>query len=220
VRHPSRAGIVTKKKSTHASEQHRPDVALQRAFFAVGQRALTPDELVVIDESGFHTSMARTHGRAPRGQRVVTDAPVNHGPNVTVLGALSVDGVLASMAVEGATTTEVFTTFIEKVVAPKLRPGTVVVLDNLSAHKAPAVQAAIEARQARLRSLSASVFAGLFADRTVLVKSQNASTPTRRTNTGSADRRTGRCTRESTGNRRTQRVRSLWVCSHVIGDLL
>lgn len=94
--------------------------------------------------------MARTHGRAPRGQRVVADAPVNHGPNVTVLGALSVDGVLASMAVEGATTTEVFTTFIEKVVAPKLRPGNVVVLDNLSAHKAPAVQAAIEARQAHL----------------------------------------------------------------------
>lgn len=106
--------------------------------------------MVVIDEAGFNTSMTRTHGRAPRGQRVIADTPVNHGPNVTVLGAMSVDGVLASLAVEGATTTEVFGAFIEKVVAPRLRPGNVVVLDNLSAHKAPAVQAAIEARQAHL----------------------------------------------------------------------
>lgn len=81
---------------------------------------------------------------------MIADAPVNHGPNVTVLGAISVEGVLGALAVEGATTTEVFRTFIEKVVAPRLRPGNVVVLDNLGAHKAPAVQTAIEARGAHL----------------------------------------------------------------------
>ena len=81
---------------------------------------------------------------------MVGDVPVNHGRNVTVLGALSVEGVIGSLAVEGSTTTEVFGAFIEQIVAPRLRPGQIVVLDNLSAHKAPAVQAAIEACGAHL----------------------------------------------------------------------
>lgn len=94
--------------------------------------------------------MTRMYGRAPRGQRVVADVPVNHGPNVTVLGAITVEGVLGSLAVQGSTTTEVFGAFIDQVVVPRLRRGHVVVLDNLSAHKAPAVQAAVEACGARL----------------------------------------------------------------------
>lgn len=98
----------------------------------------------MIDESGFNLAMARTHGRAPSGERVVADAPFNPGKNMTVIGAVTIDGVLGSLMFPGSTDGPAFETFVEKVLVPKLRPGQLVVWDRLGAHRMKSVQRLIE----------------------------------------------------------------------------
>jgi transposase len=94
--------------------------------------------------------MTRLYGRAPRGQRVFGSVPQNWGRNITMLAALSVTGVHAAMTVEGATDTDVFCAYVSEVLSPTLERGDIVVMDNLSAHKAHRVRELIEARGARL----------------------------------------------------------------------
>jgi transposase len=94
--------------------------------------------------------MTRRYGRAPKGARVIDAVPQNHGPNVTMLGALGLHGIDAVMTGEGATDTEVFLTYLEHVLAPTLRPGDIVVMDNLRAHKVDGVRPIIEGRGAHL----------------------------------------------------------------------
>jgi transposase len=106
--------------------------------------------LKFIDESGVNISMTRLYGRAPRGHRVVGSIPKNWGHNVTLLAALSTTGVEATMTIEGATDTDVFCAYVSDVLAPTLRTGDIVVMDNLSAHKTQRVRELIEARGARL----------------------------------------------------------------------
>jgi transposase len=103
-----------------------------------------------IDESGVNISMTRLYGRAPKGQRVVGSVPQNWGRNITLLAALSVAGVDAAMIVEGATDTDVFCAYVSQVLSPTLSTGDIVVMDNLSAHKAQKVRELIEERGARL----------------------------------------------------------------------
>ena len=94
------------------------------------------------------TDMSRTYARAPRGQRARGAAPAGRWRRLTVLGALAGDGVAAAMSIERATDTAVFTAFLDHVLIPALRgakPGAVVIMDNLSPHKAPAVRARLEA---------------------------------------------------------------------------
>ena len=111
---------------------------------------LAPRRLKFIDESGVNLAMTRRYGRAPKGARVIDAVPQNYGPNVTMLGAVSLYGIDAVMTVEGATDTEVFMAYLEHVLAPTLQPGDIVVMDNLRAHKVDGVQQAIEGRGARL----------------------------------------------------------------------
>lgn len=94
--------------------------------------------------------MTRLDGRAPKGQRVIGSVPQNWGRNITLLAALSVAGVGATMTIEGATDTDVFCAYVSEVLAPTLSTGDIVVMDNLSAHKAQKVRELIEARGARL----------------------------------------------------------------------
>lgn len=94
--------------------------------------------------------MTRAHARAPIGERVVGRVPRCRGVVTTILGAISLAGVVALMTIEGATTGEVFTAFVREVLAPTLRKGQVVVLDNLAAHKVKAAREAIEARGASI----------------------------------------------------------------------
>ena len=101
-----------------------------------------------IDEAGVTTAVVRTHARAPRGQRAYGTAPAGRWRRLTVLGALGADGVAAAMTVEAATDTAVFLAFLDQVLIPELaraKPGAVVVMDNLSPHKAPAVRQRLEA---------------------------------------------------------------------------
>lgn len=97
--------------------------------------------------------MTRRSGRAPKGQRVHDATPQGHWRTLTLIGALGLAGVQAAMTVEGACDGDVFRTFVEQVLAPRLGPGQVVVMDNLSVHKVPGIRAPIEARGAQLAFL-------------------------------------------------------------------
>jgi transposase len=116
---------------------------------------LDANDCVFVDETGVNIAMARQYGRAPKGARVHTSAPVNTGNNVTVLGALSRDGILAAMTIEGSTDTQVFLTFVQTMLVPTLRSGQIVIMDNLSSHKVNGVKEAIEAVGATLDYLPA-----------------------------------------------------------------
>ena len=103
-----------------------------------------------IDESGFNIAMTPLYGRAPRGERALGSVPQNYGKNLTLIGALSADGLQALMTVDGATDGEVFRAYVEQVLCPTLAAGDVVVMDNLGAHKVRGIREAIEATGATI----------------------------------------------------------------------
>ncbi len=105
-----------------------------------------------VDETGTNTAMARRYGRAPRGERV--DGPVlqGHWKVLTLTAAIRVGGCLAF---DGATNAVTFEAYVEHVLVPTLRPGDIVVMDNLAAHKGPEVERLIKAAGAELRYLPA-----------------------------------------------------------------
>lgn len=109
-----------------------------------------PADLLYLDESGFQTNMTRTHARCPRGQRAVDTVPRNRGKNLTLLCALTLAGPTAPLVVEGGVNGHVFVTYVRTVLVPVLRPGQVVVLDNLGAHLRPKVRELVEASGALL----------------------------------------------------------------------
>ena len=92
-------------------------------------------KLVFLDESGAKTNMTRLRGRAKGGQRVIDDAPCGHWCTTTMISSIRYDASTACMAIDGATTGEVFRAYVQHVLLPTLEPGNIVVMDNLSAHK-------------------------------------------------------------------------------------
>jgi transposase len=97
-------------------------------------------DLIFIDEAGVNLAMARHYARSPQGTRAYAMKPCNKGHNVTLLGALALDGVVATMMIEGGTNADVFITYLQECLLPHLRPGHVVIMDNLKAHKTDDVQ--------------------------------------------------------------------------------
>jgi transposase len=131
---------------THAEGQRRPDVAAKRERWRDEvMPALDPARLVFLDETAAKTNMARTHGYAPKGQRLEGHAPYRRWQTTTFLGAMGRDGFLAPMVVDGAMTSELFLAYVQRVLIPELAPGCVVVMDNLSCHTQAAVREALEA---------------------------------------------------------------------------
>lgn len=128
------------RKHLIASEQD-PE---QRADWRAALAGVSADRLVFVDESGATIMLTPPYGRAPRGQRCVGTVPRNWGLRTTLLAAMTVDGITASFLIDGATDRQVFETYVERVLVPTLRPGQVVVWDNLSAHKSVRARAAIE----------------------------------------------------------------------------
>jgi transposase len=106
--------------------------------------------LIFLDESGVTTQMTRGYARASGGRRVHEATPGGHWKILTILSALSLGGLLATMTIEEATDGDIFLAYIEQVLGPKLRPGDVVVMDNLSAHKVAGVEELIQAAGAEL----------------------------------------------------------------------
>lgn len=123
---------------------------LVRRLFADVAASLPAERVIVIDETSTHRDMHPRYARAPKGQRAHASAARNYGSNVSVIASLSLAGMGPALALEGAVNTSVFLTFIRELLVPTLRPGDIVLLDNLSIHKADAVQQAIEAVGARL----------------------------------------------------------------------
>jgi transposase len=137
-----------------ASEQSRPDVAARRQQWrGEVMPGLDPGRLVFLDETAAKTNMARTHGYAPRGQRLEGQAPYRRWQTATFLGALRGSGFVAPLVVDGAMTSELFLAYVERVLVPALRPGDVVVMDNLSCHTQRAVRAALEGAGCRVEYL-------------------------------------------------------------------
>jgi transposase len=102
------------------------------------------NQLVFLDEFGATTTMQRTHGRAAPGERVVTKVPHGHWKMISTIAAMSVDGIVASGSFDGATDTELFVIFVREALLPMLKPGQVVVMDNLPAHKSPQIDQLVE----------------------------------------------------------------------------
>jgi transposase len=144
--------ITRKQKTLRAQERDAPRVKRQRKAFKKKMAGVGIDHLVFVDETGATTAMTRTHGRAPAGQRVQAAAP-GVWQNVTLLAGLRTSGVVAPLAVTGATDGAVFQTYVQEVLAPQLQPGDVVVWDNLQPHKSPVVVAAVAAAGARVEPL-------------------------------------------------------------------
>jgi transposase len=116
-----------------------------------GQDDLDPTMLVFIDETGASTKMTRLRGRAPRGKRLRASVPHGHWKTTTFVGGLRLSGMTAPMVLDGPMNAGWFLAYIEQILVPTLKPGETVVMDNLSAHKTPAVRTAIEGAGANLR---------------------------------------------------------------------
>ncbi len=121
-----------------------------RRKFLIAQPTMCARRAFFIDETGSTTEMARDYARAPVGERVSDTKPRNYGDVITVIGALTVNGLSALMTIRGGTTKDVFAAYAEEVLAPELEPEDIVIMDNLAGHKDERVRAAIEARGAKL----------------------------------------------------------------------
>jgi transposase len=133
----ARLGLTRKKKVLRAAEQDRPDVQHKRACWRGRAAGIDPDRFVFLDEIGAHTSLTRLYGRAPRGARVVDAVPQGTWETTTLVSAIRRHGVVASLVFPGATDEAAFRTYVAQVLVPVLRPGDIVVLDNLAAHRVP-----------------------------------------------------------------------------------
>src|SRR5215217_6406447 len=136
------------KKVLHARERDEEE----RAAWWAETAHLDPATLVFVDESGTNVAMTPRYGRAPRGQRVVGVVPRNHGPNVTLLAAMSHAGITAAMNKTAATDGAVFALFVGQILVPSLQPGQVVIWDNLSVHRNQKLRRSIEHAFSKLKT--------------------------------------------------------------------
>jgi transposase len=138
------------KKTVHASEQDRPDVARRRAQWRRYQGRIDPARLVFIDETWTKTNMAPLRGWAPCGVRLPAKVPWGHWNTTTFIAALRQDRIDAPWLLDGPVNGERFRRYVEKVLVPTLRPGDIVIMDNLGSHKGLAIRQAIRQVGARL----------------------------------------------------------------------
>lgn len=119
---------------------------MRAAWRVLVAEALDAGRLVFVDEMGANTSLAPLHGWSRLGERARLWAPRNRGKNETLLASMSLEGMGPTLAVQGGTNKAVFEAYVEWVLAPSLRSGQVVVMDNLAAHKSEEVREVIEGR--------------------------------------------------------------------------
>jgi transposase len=108
-----------------------------------------------VDECGTNTSLSPMYAYAPKGRRAYAQVPRNRGANTTLLASMTLEGIGPCLAVEGTTTTVVFEAYVEQVLAPSLRRGQIVVVDNLSAHKSERARDLVEERGCQVLYLPA-----------------------------------------------------------------
>jgi transposase len=122
----------------------------RRQAWVDDQFGLDPERLVFIDETWASTNMARRYGRCLRGRRLRVGVPHGHWKTTTLVAGLRTTGIAAPFVLDGPINRVAFETYVEKVLAPELRPGDIVIMDNLSSHKGPGVREMIEATGASL----------------------------------------------------------------------
>ena len=132
----------TEKKTLEASERKEEE----RREWEEKAKHLDACKLVFLDESGSNIALTRLYARAPKGKRAKGSIPRNRGKNVTVISCLTFDGLGESLIVNGAANGELFELYIEQFLAPILKAGQIVIMDNLSIHKRQKVRELIEAR--------------------------------------------------------------------------
>ena len=126
------------------------DEWLRAAWRVTVAGAVDPCKLVFVDEMGTNTSLFPRYAYSPKGRRAYAQVPRNRGSNTTLLASMSLEGMGPCLAVEGTTSATVFEAYVEQVLAPSLRRGQIVVLDNLSAHKSERARELIEERGCQL----------------------------------------------------------------------
>ena len=117
--------------------------------------AVDPRRLVFVDEMGTNTSLYPRYAYSPKGRRAYAQVPRNRGANTTLLASMSLKGMGPCLAVKGTTTAIVFDAYVEQVLAPSLRRGQIVVLDNLGAHKSERAREVVEEQGCHLLYLPA-----------------------------------------------------------------
>jgi transposase len=147
---PRSSWLGAQKKTLRASEHDRPDVVATFKAFVKELASVPDDRLVSIDEAGCNLAMVRSHARAARGERAFGRRPASVRDHVSLIGAVRQDEVEALDACYGPVDTDRFVAFIERHLFHRLRPGDVVLLDNLRVHKSPRVRELIEKAGARI----------------------------------------------------------------------
>jgi transposase len=141
------------KKVLHVTEQQRPDVVDRRIGWQFWRAWIDYRRLVFLDEIGADTKMTRRFGRTWRGYRLVEHVPHGNWKTTTFVSALRASGLTAPLDIDGPLNGSVFLAYVQQQLAPTLQPGYIRILDNLPAHKAPGIRAAIEAVDAQLQYL-------------------------------------------------------------------
>jgi transposase len=137
----------------YATEQRRPAIATARRAWTISQAVRDASQYVFLDECGVATDLLRRYGRSPRGARLRDHTPCGHWETHTVIAALRRDRLGAAAVFDGPIDSVSFLAYVEQVLVPTLRPGDVVVLDNLAVHKQPEVVMALAAAGAQIRFL-------------------------------------------------------------------
>jgi hypothetical protein len=139
------------KKTLIASQQCTQRVKDLRFAHRLWSFTSGPRNLVFIDETGIHLGMTRTYGRAPIGERLYdSEVPGDRGKNISLIGGMSIDGLIATMSVALRVNTHVFLFYVQEILIPQLWAGAIVVMDNLPVHHALVVREAIEAVGAKV----------------------------------------------------------------------
>ena len=148
--HPTLA-VDPKKKVLEASERKEEE----RSQWREQTKELDARKFVFLDESGSNIALTRLYARAPKGKRARGTLPRNRGKNMTLISSLSLQGLGASLILDGSANTELFEIYIERILAPSLEPGQMVIMDNLRIHKGNKVRQLIEARGCQVLFLPA-----------------------------------------------------------------
>lgn len=143
---------LLEKKSLYAKEQDRDDVKQARVEFKNFMSELDVNKLIVIDESGFKLNMVLEYARGLKGERVKMPAPV-HGENISVIGAMGINGVIEIGMVQGSVKAPCVETFIEKILLPKLKYGDILVIDNAPVHNMNRIKAILKSIGAKVLPL-------------------------------------------------------------------
>jgi len=138
--------VDLQKKTLAATERDEE----KRSAFRERLRGVDPKRLIFVDESSTNIALTPRYGRAPRGERSHGRAPKNWGKNVTLISSISLEGMGPSMSIEGSSDTESFGLYMRQILSPSLKPGQIVLMDNLSVHKSEWVRDLVEGRGCQL----------------------------------------------------------------------